>query len=172
MKIAKQLKSIGARLFGNNQQPAANEPVAKPSIVHIGDRGQPVRVPLTSYQPVVAERRKIPTGTIKAEADKLKFIGLDENNHPVYLNDQQMHAHIKFLGNFEGKQHIAFPVEARSEKWSVFSEIGTDAEVEALIIHGVTNTAGMEQIYGDDLAKAMSSNIQAKVVIRAGGDGK
>lgn len=88
MKIAKQLKSFGARLFGNNQQPVLQESIAKPSIVHIGDRGQPVRVPLTSYQPVVAERRKVPTGTIKAEADKLKFIRLDENNHPVYVNKQ------------------------------------------------------------------------------------
>jgi len=72
----------------------------------------------------------------KPSIDKLKFIGLDENNHPIYLNDSQMHAHMG----------------------------------RGLFIHGVTNTAGLDEIYNDDLAKAMSSNGQVKVVVRTGGD--
>jgi len=135
MKIAKHL----GRLFGiKNQTVHPQEAITKPSIVHIGDRGQPVRVALDSFKPQTVVRGRIPTGTIKVEADKLKFIGLDMNNHPIYVNDTQ-------LGNMG----------------------------RGLIILGVTNTTGMEQIYADaDLAKAMSSNIQSKVVVRAEGEGK
>lgn len=87
MKIAKQLKAFGGRLFGKKPQPAQHGSTIKSSIVYVCEQGRPVRVALDSFQPVVAERRKIPTGTIKSNADKLKFIG-EENSQPVYVNER------------------------------------------------------------------------------------
>jgi len=144
MKIAKKLKAFGGRLLGKKHQPAQQGSTIKLSIVHVCEQGRPVRVALNTFQPVVAERRKIPTGTIKSHADKLQFIGMDENSQPVCLTDPQMHAHMKLVAQSGGKHQI---------------------------VYGASNTADIEQIYADaDLAKAMSSNGQVKVVVRTGGD--